>query len=148
MSRSVLALIPVALVAVLTMGMAVHTGAPASGVSLTTIQLHTAVIVQTSSTSSTGVNGTCIWTTLWNDASGFLNTILKGFENLINGIFGGIGTSIQEVFQGWGYAVVQQTGIFAPVVIVAILALTFFVMQMFLPLYAGEKDVEEEVEAA
>ena len=148
--QRILALTFVAFVAAITFGMAVSGGSNVSvNGPVATLQVHSAVIVQASSTAnSTGINGTSIWNTLWNDASGFLSTILKGFENLLSDIFGGIGASIEEVFQGWGYTLVQQTGIFAPVVMVAILSLSFFVLQMFAVLFSGEKDVEEEVEAA
>lgn len=149
--KKILALTLVAIVAALTFGMAVapHTSTVTDG-PVTLIHLRAAVVVQASSTNtnSSGVNGSSLWTTLYGDAVGFGNTILKGIETLLNDIFSGIGTSIQEVFQGWGYALVQQTGIFAPIVMVAILAMSFFVLQMFMALYAGEKDVEEEVEAA
>lgn len=133
----------IALLLVMTFGVAgVHTQGTAPQVA----EVHLAVIVQASSTNSTGINGSSIWQSLYQMAIGFANSILKGIESLISDILNGIGTSFTEVFQGWGFAVVSQTGIFAPLVMVAILTMTFFVLQMFMALYAGEKDVAEEVE--
>ena len=145
-----MALVPIALLLVVTFGVTgmgtavVHS----QGTAPQLVEVHLAVIVQASSTNSnsTGINGSSIWQSLYQMAIGFANSILKGIEGLISDILNGIGTSFTEVFQGWGFAVVSQTGIFAPLVMVAILAMTFFVLQMFMALYAGEKDVAEEVE--
>ena len=150
MKRLAMALVPIALLLIVTFGVAGMgtAGEHTQGATPQLVEVHLSVIVQASSTSSntTGINGSNIWQSLYQMAIGFGNSILKGIEGLISDILSGIGTSFTEVFQGWGFAVVSQTGIFAPLVMVAILAMTFFVLQMFMALYAGEKDVAEEVE--
>lgn len=111
--------------------------------------IHADVIV-TASTSTTVnfSNGNSIISGFLSPVLGFFQSILNGFSNLLNIILSGVGSSIAQIFSNWGYSVSGQSGIFAPIVMVAILGSAGAVVYLFLGFYGGEKDIvstEEEI---
>ena len=104
------------------------------------------LVTDTSSTSTStnwGSNLSSWFFGLFESAgSSLLHTFLGAINTLVSGIFG----SISEVFSNWGYSVSGQAGIFAPILVVAILGLSGLLLFAFFDLFGAEKD-EGEVEA-
>lgn len=91
------------------------------------------------STTTTMFSG--MWSSLWNLGLGWLQGISNALLKMFSIITGGIGTSIGQVFQNWGYTVSGQTGIFAPIAVVAILGIAGLVGYLFVDFYGAEKDI-------
>lgn len=99
--------------------------------------------MSTNTTSNT-ISGASIFNSIWSLMMSFLKDIINSFMNLLNAIFGGIGGAIGNVFSNWGYNVSSTFGVWAPVGMVVILGVSGFVLYVFMDLYRGEKDIDED----
>lgn len=120
-------------------GITMLAGLPGAG---NTPPVHAAVqVTPMASTVSSGINGGNLTNSLLSPLIGFFHSILNSAEDLISTIFGGIGQSIAQIFSGWGYSVTGTAGVFAPIVMVAILGATGMIAYLFIDAYGAEKDV-------
>ena len=105
-------------------------------------------LIVASVTSSSGINSAGIFNSIWTLINGFLASILKDFETLINQVIVQMfGNSFVTIFSNWGYSV-SAVGIWAPFVGIVVLALSGYAIYAFIDLYGLERDVlhgEEDV---
>ena len=99
------------------------------------------LVLASVSSSSSGINSAGIFNSIWTLINGFLASIVKDFETLINQVIVQMfGNSFVTIFSNWGYSVSAE-GIWAPFVGVVVLALTGYAVYAFLDLYGLERDV-------
>ena len=98
-------------------------------------------LVLASVSSSSGINSAGIFNSIWTLINGFLASIVKDFETLINQVLVQMfGDSFVTIFSNWGYSV-SAVGIWAPFVGIVVLALTGYAVYAFIDLYGLERDV-------
>ena len=97
----------------------------------------------TTSSSST-ISGSSIFSSIWNLVMKFFGGIMSGILTLVGDVFNGIGGAIGNVFSNWGYSVTSTYGVWAPAGMVIVLGVTGFILYIFIDLYRGEKDVAED----
>ena len=146
------ALVAIALVAVVLLGVFVAamplsaTAGPSSVATAappTPAASHVAIAAFGPSAASAGCNGTingsCIFSSLWNLFIGFFGSVVNTLEGAFSQIFGAFAGGISSMFQSWGFSL-GAYNVWGPLMVVVSLGVAAFAAYMILDVMGWERD--------
>ncbi len=90
---------------------------------------------------SGNINGSCIFSDLWNLFIGFFGSVIGTLESSFNAIFGSFSQGISTMFQSWGFGL-GAYGVWGPMMVIVSLGIAAFVAYMFLDAIGIERDLD------